>query len=391
MTSVGAAPTVTGDALRIKRVIGRWIGGGYVCYLLVSLPRMSLQASIVAGWWTPLAILLVFVPGWLLLVTSFMPAREWIGRTLPLACGVGYLIAISLWFVAWNGEPLVNATWMIAFPGLASLAMVIGPRPWLAGPHLVAATVLALATNWVTDSQPNETWVTLSGIAWSTAFSGVFVAAGLMAVRTGEVLDASRERAHRIAAESAAEQARDAERSRYDGLVHDGVLAVMLAVRSESTDARLALQAQRVMDEFDTPLDDLDRPVTVSELVAAVRAVVMGVDDEIIVCAHAGSAYPGGLDQATVQAFAGATAEAARNSTRHGGAEATIEVTVAVDCRGVCVTVSDTGTGFDPVAVTGDRLGVTVSIRERMAAVGGQASVISAPGGGTRVILKWPS
>jgi signal transduction histidine kinase len=56
---------------------------------------------------------------------------------------------------------------------------------------------------------------------------------------------------------------------------------------------------------------------------------------------------------------------------------------------GVTVTVEDDGVGFDPEAVEPGRLGVRVSIIERMVAVGGRASVESAPGSGTTVRLSW--
>jgi signal transduction histidine kinase len=51
--------------------------------------------------------------------------------------------------------------------------------------------------------------------------------------------------------------------------------------------------------------------------------------------------------------------------------------------------ISDDGRGFDADAVPADRLGLRVSIRERVDAVGGSASVRSTPGGGTVVVLEW--
>jgi signal transduction histidine kinase len=61
-----------------------------------------------------------------------------------------------------------------------------------------------------------------------------------------------------------------------------------------------------------------------------------------------------------------------------------------VDADQVEVNVRDRGRGFDPAAVDPDRHGVRQSIVARMAAVGGSASVRSAPGEGTEVRLVLP-
>ena len=52
--------------------------------------------------------------------------------------------------------------------------------------------------------------------------------------------------------------------------------------------------------------------------------------------------------------------------------------------------VIDDGRGFDPAAVRPGRLGMSVSIVERMRAVhGGRAAIVSRPGVGTRVSIGW--
>lgn len=393
MTGGKPAPDDISDARRIRLVVSRFIGGGYVFYFLVSLPQMSLQANVVADWWTPTAVVLTFLPGWLLLLSTFLPPPVRIGSALPAACGAGYLIAIGLWFVAWNGDKLDadNATWLVLFPGVASLAMVVGPRPWLACIHLVIASVCAMTTNRLTHLNPEGTWLATVSIAWSIAFSAVFVVAGIQAVRTGDLLDATRARTHRIAAEVAAGRARDAERSRYDALIHDRVLAVMLAVRPNTVDDRLADQAHRVLAELDGDAEDLERPVSAADLIAAIRTVVAAVDEAIHVTADTRARDVEGLTQAVAHALVDAAAEAVRNSVRHAGDDAMIGVGVDADSGRVCVTVVDTGCGFEPRDVRRDRLGMSLSIRQRMAAAGGRAVITSAPGHGTRVELEWPA
>jgi hypothetical protein len=62
---------------------------------------------------------------------------------------------------------------------------------------------------------------------------------------------------------------------------------------------------------------------------------------------------------------------------------------VGVD--GIQVEVGDTGEGFLLTSVPQERLGVRVSIMERVAGAGGEAQIDSAPGEGTIVTIRWPA
>ena len=56
---------------------------------------------------------------------------------------------------------------------------------------------------------------------------------------------------------------------------------------------------------------------------------------------------------------------------------------------GIEVVIGDTGAGFD-MSESSERLGVRVSILERISNAGGRATVQSAPGEGTVVSIRWP-
>src|ERR1700760_2830687 len=92
---------------------------------------------------------------------------------------------------------------------------------------------------------------------------------------------------------------------------------------------------------------------------------------------------------ARLSALLGATREATVNAAKWSGA-AVISVYAEVEPDKVSVAVRDRGKGFDPAAVPGDRKGVAESIRGRMSRHGGEATVQSAPGEGTKVTLVMP-
>jgi signal transduction histidine kinase len=101
---------------------------------------------------------------------------------------------------------------------------------------------------------------------------------------------------------------------------------------------------------------------------------------------------PEDLPADVVAALQSAGAEALSNAAVHAGTgRAQLTATGGGDPRrpSVAVAVVDQGKGFDPDGGTG--YGIQHSILARMREVGGQATVDSHPGQGTRVDLRWPA
>jgi heme exporter protein D len=96
------------------------------------------------------------------------------------------------------------------------------------------------------------------------------------------------------------------------------------------------------------------------------------------------------LTPGTSMALALAVRQALVNVRQHSGVErAEIVVDGAPDA--VVVMLADAGTGFDPAAVPGDRLGVTQSIRGRIRDAGGEAQLWTSPGSGTAYMFTLPA
>jgi hypothetical protein len=387
------SPTIlpqASEGRRIRRLAGRFIGGGYVAYFVVAIPEIRADAAIVAPWWTPLALVLAFVPGWALGAASFVRHRVWLSTVIPLACGGGYLAALALWFLAWNGGEVTGSrgTWLVMFPGVASMAVVLAGRPWLALVNLALSAPTALIASGLGRSDLYGHWTTIGEIAWAATFSALFVVAGIMAVRTGDLLDASREKVASIAGRAAAQQARDAERSWYDKLIHDRVLMVMQHVRAGDTNTGLVPYARQAMDEL--VAGSPEGPTSGTDLVALMRAVIADVDSRIVVIAPPWSPDFIEVPSSVTREIVDAAAEATRNCVRHAGSDATATVRIDADAVRVRVRIDDDGDGFDPHTVRRDRMGLAFSIRQRMTAVGGRATIDTAVGLGTRVLLQWP-
>jgi signal transduction histidine kinase len=81
--------------------------------------------------------------------------------------------------------------------------------------------------------------------------------------------------------------------------------------------------------------------------------------------------------------------EGLSNAARHAHASLAT-VRLHLDDADVVVTVGDDGVGFDVNAVTDSgHLGLA-NLRDRASRMGGSATVESAPGAGTRVIIRLP-
>lgn len=198
------------------------------------------------------------------------------------------------------------------------------------------------------------------------------------------VRDLTRERRERVRVE---------ERNALAAHVHDSVLQTLTLIERAAPDnpdvVRLARSQERALREwlFDPASARPDPAVeTLSSLVSAIQSDVerdYGVKVEVVTVGDVAA------DDA-VAALAGAAREACVNAAKWSGAS-TVTVYAEVEEARVAAFVRDTGRGFDLDAVGTDRHGITLSIRDRLAAVGGGSTIRTAPGVGTDVELWVPA
>ncbi|HNP15153.1 MAG TPA: ATP-binding protein, partial [Terrimesophilobacter sp.] len=93
------------------------------------------------------------------------------------------------------------------------------------------------------------------------------------------------------------------------------------------------------------------------------------------------------------EALYSASIQAMVNSLQHGGGPDGVERWLRITgsgAEGLEIEIGDDGAGFDPDDVPAERLGLRLSIMERVANAGGRAFVVSRPGEGTVVTIVWP-
>ncbi len=372
------------------------MGSGGVFFGLLLIPHIRSQAEVLDGWWTPIAIVIVCVPLIALIPASFARDVRWIGWMGTLAA-IGWMTSAILWLPALSQSRISpqQDVWLSTFPAIAAMATAFSWPVWATVIYLGVSSALAQILHHVTRADQN--FVTLGPeILFITMFCSLFVAATIMAMRTGSVLDEAVVRTRTQAALSASAAARDAERKRVDSFVHDRVMSTLLALAREGNTTELTNRARATLDELQAAVneDPLEESVTCAAAVSAVRSAVErawpeapifeSVDEQ-----HRNDSVP----SLVARAIATAAAEAITNSLRHAGSvnrrvDRIVDITANADK--MTVIVADNGAGFDQRRVPPDRLGLATSIRAQMHQVENCAvTIVSERGVGTAVTLTW--
>ena len=194
------------------------------------------------------------------------------------------------------------------------------------------------------------------------------------------------------------QHATEVERVQVDSIVHDSVLAALLSAAAAGTPKAAELAATmaqeaivRLNEAGSIPAAD-DNMVPFSDLKDRIRSLAHRFDEpiEFIDC----DAEDLSLPAYASEALYAASAQAIVNSIQHAGAPGdpvARSVRMNSNLLGGCVIeIADSGVGFDPAAVPSERLGLRISIRERVATAGGVVQVQSGPGRGTSILIEWP-
>ena len=238
-------------------------------------------------------------------------------------------------------------------------------------------------------------WIsTAFDVSFTVILSVVLVSLAWMFRSVAAGVDDVRGRAVASYSSAAAAVAAEEERIAVAALMHDSVLAALIAAeRAESPRARdLAVGMARealtrlANTEAIVAEEGSDDPVGTAQIVLELRRALseLGADAIVEERGEAGL-IPGRVARALVLA----ARQAIGNSLTHASGRGLHLLAHGHGDDGMTVTVSDAGPGFDPDAIDADRLGIRASMVARMAAVAGEARITSSRAAGTTVELRW--
>ncbi|WIB25357.1 ATP-binding protein [Curtobacterium sp. MCSS17_015] len=359
----------------------------------VNTPSLFRQLPSLDPFWAPATTIVVGLS--LLVVGASAFAQRW-AQPAQIVCAVLFLVALVT-FPLTVREPLSAADipWPWWLCNVGTIAASLSFATWRAAVYNALVPIVYILLR----LSPAGGAVGLQRALLDGVYTAVLGIAALVLIvvlrRAAAAVDVAQATAVRRYSRAIREHATEVERVQVDAIVHDSVLTTLLsAARADTLEAKTlaARMARNAIDHLaaaaaDGPGEDPVVPFHAlrERITASVSALAAPV--EVRTAPTDGPAVPA----SAADALASAALQAAVNSVQHAGNDVSRWVTIDADDASVRVEVADDGAGFDRDAVPAERLGVRRSIVERMAAAAGAAEVLTAPGSGTRVVLRWPA
>jgi signal transduction histidine kinase len=375
---------------RVDRTIARSIASSAIFIVfLQALPKAIEQTTILHPFWLWLGVLVVGG------IQVAQLVWAWLGKSIvPLytAMYVAMLVLAITWPIQLIGllapGDMPWIWWLLAIAGLNAFGAF---QPVYA---VIAGTTLSLT--WLALSQtdafgPRDFFVALQDTALSYFFSTLL---GMLLIglrqQTAKI-DLQLDRKAQLAAETASARALETERSRMNALVHDSVLTALLLGAGARSGEELATASRAASNAIARLTDDHQEQAAVevasSQFFEALADVAKHEAPDLLVVTEVQQSLA--IPAHVAQALTEATLQAISNSVRHAGTVRLRELRLSSTDARIKVVVKDDGRGFRESRVPKSRLGLRLSIRTRMADVGGRVAIQSQPGQGCTIALTW--
>ncbi len=381
---------------QIETVVSRSVAIFGLVFGAQSVPVMLGQMSQVQTFWYYFLAVAIFGGILASLVASF--TRRLVGFVNGYIA-VAYLIALIVWpFVAKDPSAVADQRpwlWLLCTVGTSAAAVAF--NTWTATAYLVIAPVVYGIVR-ITPSGGGKSW---ESAALDTVYAIILGGAVLILITLLRQAAASVDTAQSTAldryAHAVRQHATEVERVQVDSIVHDSVLTTLLsAARAYTPEAkelatRMARNAMGHLKDAAAASPDDDATVSMDQLAHRIMGATTTLSAPFeLQTAHIEN---GVIPVQSAEAVYSAAVQAMVNSLQHAGSGDDVRrwLTVRPSADGgIRVDVGDTGTGFEVGSVPTERLGLRVSIMERVANAGGSVEVDSGAGRGTVISIVWP-
>lgn len=395
------APVPRGQAVlnplslvRVDTAIARSAAGFGFAFMLQSIPAMIAQLPNSSPLWAGVMVFALVVS---LALAALASALRQQVRGANITFAVVYLVALISWpfAVVDPAAATQDSYWLYYLLTIATAMATVGFPLRVATAYLILAPTLYA----IIRVTPAGGGVTTVQAALDSVYA--IILGGAITIITAILRSAasSVDRAQATALEryghAVRQHATEAERVQVDAIVHDSVLTTFLsAARADTPEAkelasRMAGNAIGYLRDAVSVVPVGDADVALSVLANRIADAASALSEPFTVETDRAGESP--VPVAVAEAVYSAAVQAMVNSLQHAGPGTERWASVRYEGGSVVVEVGDRGVGFDPQIVPQERLGVRVSILERVSSVGGVARVDTAPGEGTLVTLRWPA
>ena len=364
--------------------------GGLAVGLQMLLNAWS-QKDLLNPWYFWPSFLLVGIGQLGLIFGSFISGnyvfwQRWYARAIEAS--------IMLWFL---GVPPVTTLPDNFYPwpwwgvGLAAVAAFAGLPPLRAIIFFTVLDIYWFIARFFPTYGAVDFWLNVQDTLLTFLFAALLGSLILVSRYEASKVDEASERKIAAAADQARADAAVREKSRLDALIHDKVLTTLLLASKAETDAERESAAGLAITAI-TKLNEAQRgadagPISSASFFAALEKMAQVQDAKL--STSTSDAQPTEIPAEVATAFTEATLQAIVNSQQHAGPAAARELHLKSSSHGMKVVIKDNGRGFRMSRVPRNRLGVRISIIERVEIVGGRAFIDSRPGAGATIILEW--
>ncbi|GAT74890.1 signal transduction histidine kinase [Microbacterium sp. HM58-2] len=338
-------------------------------------------------------LLFVFVPLAAMLLACVVGRGV---RTASGAFAVAYVVALAAWplVVDPTSKEASDQPWIFFLVNVGVVAAMLAFPQWLQFAWAFGMPFVYGYVRLVQGEFSGEFWVTTAfDVSFTLILGIVIVSLGWMFRSVAAGVDDARGHAVASYAAAAAAAAAEEERVAMSALMHDSVLAALIAAeraegeRAQDLAVAMAREALTRLANTEAAVaqEGSDEPVSTAQIVVELRRALSELGADAIVEEIGGvGLIPGRVARALVLAVR----QALGNAVTHAGGRGLHVVAEGMGDEGIVVTVSDTGPGFDIDGIGADRLGIRASIFARMAGVAGTADIDSGEHG-TTVTLGW--
>jgi signal transduction histidine kinase len=381
---------------RVDAVVSRAIAGFGIVFAAQTAPILLGQLDETTEAWLTIAV--AALVGSLLIALIFSIARRWV-RLAHATFALVYVAVLISWpFAVVEPKGTLENHWLYYMLTVATSMAAIAFRTRIAVLYLFVVPALYGALNLLPTAGSTPWERSLLDSVYAIILGGAVLIIVTMLREASTSVDVAQATALDRYAVAVRHHATEVERVEVDAIVHDSVLTTLLsAANARTPEAKqiAATMAGNAMGHLrDAARAPSDGPGTMTMEDVASRIVEASTGFSAPFEVRELSVGPSPISATVGETITSAATQAMVNSVQHGGDPATVHRWLTISDApegGILVEVGDGGPGFDVTEVPTERLGVRVSILERVANAGGVAHIDSAPGQGTVVSILWPA
>ena len=381
---------------QVEAVISRSVASFGAVFALQSVPQFLAQRDEAHPLWLAVVATTVFASIIVALVLSFTRRRV---RQAHMLGSIIFLVALCTWPLAVEDAIAVTQGphWLYQLLTVATAMAAIGFSTRIATLYLfLVPAVYGIIRVSVPGGEAYWVQALLESL-YSVILGGVIVVIVAMLRTAAASVDTAQSTALDRYSLAVRQHATEVERVQVDSIVHDSVLTTLLsAARAYTPEAKqlAATMAGNAIGHLrEAALVSPDDGSTVSVTTVGERiteaAAALGHRFELRTRTLGTMAIPA----QAADAVHAAAVQAMVNSIQHAGSGSGVSRWLALRGAmdgGILIEVGDTGSGFTLSEVPSERLGLRVSIIERVANAGGVADIDSVRSEGTVITIRWP-